>query len=246
MAEVNRIIIEGENAIGVEYTKKKKKLRALAPLIVVSAGGIGTTFILRETGIEEAGYNFFIDPLILVCGTLDDIKGGREVPMQAGVHMKNDRYIMMDHTLPKLMYFGFAANSGRIDRLLSHSHTLTIMVKAKDELSGKLIDRKKISKGLTERDEEALEAGYEKAKGILEHAGARKIFKIPVSGAHPGGTAKIGEIVDTNLKTQFENLYVCDASVIPDAFGLPPTLTLIGLGKRLAKYLTKRDNRSDP
>ena len=102
MAEVNRIIIEGENAIGVEYTKKKKKLRALAPLIVVSAGGIGTTFILRETGIEEAGYDFFIDPLTLVCGTLDGMKGGREVPMQAGVHMKNDRYIMMDHTLPKV------------------------------------------------------------------------------------------------------------------------------------------------
>jgi choline dehydrogenase-like flavoprotein len=28
------------------------------------------------------------------------------------------------------------------------------------------------------------------------------------------------------------------SSVIPEAWGLPPTLTLVGLGKRLAKYLT--------
>jgi choline dehydrogenase-like flavoprotein len=55
--------------------------------------------------------------------------------------------------------------------------------------------------------------------------------------AHPGGTVKIGDIVDSNLQTEYENLYVCDCSVIPEAWGLPPTLTLIGLGKRLAKHL---------
>jgi choline dehydrogenase-like flavoprotein len=35
-----------------------------------------------------------------------------------------------------------------------------------------------------------------------------------------------------------KNLYVCDCSVIPEAWGLPPTATIIGLGKRLAKYLS--------
>jgi choline dehydrogenase-like flavoprotein len=40
------------------------------------------------------------------------------------------------------------------------------------------------------------------------------------------------------LKTEYDNLYVCDCSVIPEAWGLPPTLTIIGLGKRLAKHLT--------
>jgi choline dehydrogenase-like flavoprotein len=41
----------------------------------------------------------------------------------------------------------------------------------------------------------------------------------------------------SDLKTEFDNLYVCDCSVIPEAWGLPPTLTIIGLGKRLAKHL---------
>ena len=48
---------------------------------------------------------------------------------------------------------------------------------------------------------------------------------------------KIGELVDANLKTRIDNLYVCDCSVIPEAWGLPPTLTLLALGKRLARHL---------
>jgi len=43
--------------------------------------------------------------------------------------------------------------------------------------------------------------------------------------------------VDTDLKTAIDNLYVCDCSVMPEAWGLPPTFSLIALGKRLAKHL---------
>ena len=55
--------------------------------------------------------------------------------------------------------------------------------------------------------------------------------------SHPGGTVKIGQLVDTNLETEYRNLYVCDCSVIPEAWGLPPELTIVGLGKRLARHL---------
>jgi len=49
---------------------------------------------------------------------------------------------------------------------------------------------------------------------------------------------KIGEFLDSNLKVKnYENLYVCDCSVIPEPWGLPPALTLVCLGKRLAKHL---------
>jgi choline dehydrogenase-like flavoprotein len=48
---------------------------------------------------------------------------------------------------------------------------------------------------------------------------------------------KIGQLVDANLETAHRNLYVCDCSVIPEAWGLPPVLTIVGLGKRLARHL---------
>jgi len=79
--------------------------------------------------------------------------------------------------------------------------------------------------------------GFESAKRALEAAGATDIYKTGIFAAHPGGTVKIGEIVDANLKTRIDNLYVRDCSVIPEAFGVPPTLTLVALGKRLARHL---------
>ena len=58
-----------------------------------------------------------------------------------------------------------------------------------------------------------------------------------IQGAHPGGTAAIGKVVDNNLQTKVDNLFVCDASVLPVASGLPPILTITALAKRMAKKL---------
>jgi len=54
---------------------------------------------------------------------------------------------------------------------------------------------------------------------------------------HPGGTAPIGKLVDTNLETQIKNLYCCDTSIMPEAPGRPPTWTIVTLAKRLAERL---------
>ena len=79
--------------------------------------------------------------------------------------------------------------------------------------------------------------GYERAKEILKNAGAKSIFRTQYLAAHPGGTVKVGDLLDSNLMTEYDNLFICDCSVIPEAWGMPPTTTIIGLGKRLAKYL---------
>jgi choline dehydrogenase-like flavoprotein len=112
------------------------------------------------------------------------------------------------------------------------------MVKAKDELGGYLTNRGGVRKILDNNDKKKLHRGYQRAREILQKAGARGIFKTAYLAAHPGGTVKIGDLLDSDLKTEYDNLYVCDCSVIPEAWGLPPTLTIIGLGKRLAKHLT--------
>jgi choline dehydrogenase-like flavoprotein len=58
-----------------------------------------------------------------------------------------------------------------------------------------------------------------------------------VQGAHPGGTAAIGGIVDRDLKTTIDGPFVCDAGVLPATPGMPPKLTIGALAKRLAKNL---------
>jgi len=44
-------------------------------------------------------------------------------------------------------------------------------------------------------------------------------------------------VVDKDLQTEINNLFICDASVLPTSSGLPPILTIVALAKRLAKTL---------
>ncbi|MDD4810502.1 MAG: GMC oxidoreductase, partial [Methanobacterium formicicum] len=43
--------------------------------------------------------------------------------------------------------------------------------------------------------------------------------------------AAVGEVVDKNLETEIENLFVADASVFPRAPGAPPVLTILALAR---------------
>ncbi len=239
-AKVNTVLFEGKKAVGVEFTKGQKRYKAFAPKIIISAGGIGTPIILRESGIKKAGYDFFFDPLIGVRGTVKDIEvPTSEIPMTAGVHMEDEGYMMTDMAHPFATTAMFAAGVFKFQKMFSRPKTLQIMVKAKDELGGKLTDSGGVRKILDKNEKQKLWKGYERAKEILKNAGAKDIFKTQYLAAHPGGTVKIGDLVDSDLMTEYDNLYVCDCSVIPEAWGMPPTTTLIGLGKRLSKHLLK-------
>jgi len=237
-ARVTRVLSDHGGATGVEFMMNGRTHSALAGRVVVAAGGIGSPVILRQSGIREAGYNFFFDPLITVCGTLKDVSlRDNEIPMSTGVHMRDEGYMMTDLAIPPAMHMAFTAQVLHLHRLFSFRHTARIMVKIKDDLGGRLTDSGGVRKKLTAADRSKLKAGFDAARRVLKAAGATDIYKTSVLAAHPGGTAKIGEIVDANLKTRIENLYVCDCSVIPEAWGLPPTFTLVAFGKRLARHL---------
>jgi choline dehydrogenase-like flavoprotein len=236
-AHVKRVLQKDHTASGVEFNHQGTQLQAFAKTIVLAAGGIGTPLILRQSGIQNVGSNFFFDPLIFVLGTVDDLNGGKEFPMAAGYNFHEDGYVMTDLVLPRWLYWIFTAQVFRFDRLPAHSHTLPIMVKARDELGGHLTKRGGVRKRLTEIEHKRLMSGYEKARQILSNAGARNIYKTWYLAVHPGGTVKINDVVDSDLKTEIDNLFVCDCSVIPEAWGLPPALTLLALGKRLGKHL---------
>ncbi|MFZ0134612.1 MAG: FAD-dependent oxidoreductase [Desulfobacterales bacterium] len=237
-ARVRKVLFDGHKATGVEFIKAHKKYRAFAPKVVISAGGIGTPVILRASGIEKAGYNFFFDPLIGVRGTVKDIDvPTSEIPMTAGVHCEDEGCMLTDMSHPFATTAIFAAGVLRFDQIFSRRNTLQLMVKAKDELGGRLTDRGGVRKILDFKEKRKLQDGFERARKILKKAGAKDIFKTQYLAAHPGGTVKVGDLVDSNLMTQYDNLFVCDCSVIPESLGLPPTTTIIGLGKRLAKHL---------
>jgi len=235
-AKVEQVIVENGRATGVRYRHEGAVRQALGANVVLAGGGIGTPRLLHRSGLHTAYSSFFSDPVVAVMGQVDDIDGGAEVPMACGLYLQQEGIALADMTLPKPMYQAFAAQVGRVDRLLAHAQTLTLMVKIRDDIGGSIGPRW-VDKTLTAADRRKLATGVDMARGILRAAGARRIFKSWHFAAHPGGSVRLGEGVDSTLQTGTANLYVCDASVIPQPWGLPPTLTLLCLGKRLGQFL---------
>jgi len=121
---------------------------------------------------------------------------------------------------------------------MRYDRTIGLMTKIRDECTGQVYQDGSVSKRVTEKDRQKLNEGAEISREILKKAGARStvVSKLMV-GAHPGGTAAVGTVVDKDLQTEVNNLFVCDASVLPTSPGMPPILTIVALGKRLAKTL---------
>jgi choline dehydrogenase-like flavoprotein len=173
-AKVNRVIVEDGTAIGVEFTRNGKSIEVFAPKIIVSAGGVGSSVILRASGIKRAGYDFFFDPLIGVRGIVKDTDVPlSEIPMSAGIHMEDEGYMMTDMSHASPMTALFAAQVFRFGQMFSRRRTLQIMVKAKDELGGHLTDSGGVRKILDKNEKKKLLRGYGRAKEILQKAGAR-------------------------------------------------------------------------
>lgn len=237
-ARAERILVGDGAACGVEFSREGRRQRAMARHIVTAAGGIGTPRLLHRSGLHPRYSPFFSDPVIAVMGHVDDIGGGAEVPMAAGLSLETEGVALADMTLPGPMFQAFAAQRGRFDRLSSHRGTLTLMVKIRDDIGGR-IGPLWVNKRLQSGDRARLRRGEEMARAILEAAGARSQFSSHHFAAHPGGSVRIGAGVDSDLQSATRELYACDASVIPEAWGRPPTLTLLCLGQRLGEHLAQ-------
>ena len=208
---------------------KSKDKEFLADAVVLSAGGIETPRILRKEGIN-AGNNLFVDTFVTVGGVLKNIRFNKEVQMNALIQL--DDLILSPH------YSGILH-----DKLQKYQaeqgDILGMMVKIADEPSGK-VREDRIEKYSTSNDVGLLTEGSAVAGAILKESGVdpKTLTSTPARGAHPGGTAAIGDVVDKNLETEISRLFVADASVFPCAPGAPPVLTIMALARRLGRYLT--------
>jgi choline dehydrogenase-like flavoprotein len=205
----------------------------LADIVIISAGGIETPRILRRTGLD-AGNNLFVDTFVTVGGILKDIKFKNEVQMNALI--KLDDLIMAPHYSG--MLFDKLEKYGAREKDI-----LSMMIKIGDEGSGK-VREDHIEKYSTAKDVGLLSKGSAAAGAILTEAGVdpTTITSTIARGAHPGGTAAIGDIVNKNLETKISGLFAADASVFPMAPGAPPVLTIIALARRLGRYIEEEFN----
>ena len=221
----------------MQYRHKGHRHQVYAQRVIVAAGGIGSPLILQKSGIDGVGRDFFFDPLWFVFGTVKNGGGGKGIQMCAGIHFEDDGIVMTDFNMSRVLKTAFDIEVFRFGQAFRHADVVPIMIKVRDALGGRITDSGWVWKPLQRSDKRKLENGRKHADKILRHMGAGHIYSSWVLAAHPGGTVKIGQHVDADLQTEIENLYVCDCSVMPEEWGLPPSFTILALGKRLAKHL---------
>ena len=238
-SKVVEVLNSNGKVTGVRVIGPNGLMEVMSDIVVLTAGGIGTPVILQKSGID-AGKKLFCDLFNVTYGVTENISQLRGMNMAVidDEFYRSKGFILstfMDLSLLFILSFGWRFLSGKLHR----KRTLGIMTKIRDESIGRVSSIGKIEKPVTSKDREKLKQGVAISREILIKAGAKpeSIFVTQPSGAHPGGTAAIGEVVNTNLETEIKNLFVCDASVFPTAPGLPPILTIVALAKWLAKKL---------
>ena len=225
---VDDILIKKSDVIGVVSDNKVIS----TDIVVLAAGALETPRLLKKQGLPTTP-NLFVDTFVTIGGVLGGINLNKEVTMNALISFE---HFMLSphfstHLVKRMEATGIRA---------SQEDVLGLMVKIKDEEVGTVDDE--VEKGITNKDAVRITEGTAVASTILENAGAdpRTFVSTPLRGAHPGGTARIGEAVDENLATEINGLYVADASVLPASPGAPPIVTIVALAKYLAKILLAR------
>ncbi len=240
-ARVDAILHDGGAVKGVRVRERGRVQDITADVVIVAAGGIGTPMLLRASGLPISS-GMAMDLTLMVYGYSRRVGGqGYEPPMTWSY--ADDELGVLYSTLidPWLMYPIIMAAKGPLYPLTwgRWRNTLGVMIKLKDEISGSFDARGRISKGPSARDRLRLASAEGAARRILERAGCDpfRLITTPLRGTHPSATVRIGDVIDSDLRTSVRGLYVCDASVFPEALARPTVLTIIALGKRLARAL---------
>ena len=217
--------MENGRAAGVEVLREGALQHVRAPLVVLAGGGIGSPRLLQAPGCARAGA-FFSDPVVAVMGSVDDLTAAppkcRWRPACASIR----RIALADLTLPRPMFQAFALQAGRVDRLGAHRHTLSIMVKIRDDIGGAVGPRwadKRLSAAIGapatgDRD------------GAREIAGGRapRVRDPPFRGASGRQRAHWRRCRQRFARRRRIIRMRCVGD--SGAWGLPPTLTLLCLG----------------
>lgn len=229
---VERLEIGDRNVKRVIAKKGLRTVTFEADIVILAAGGLGTPQVLSQSGIECLP-RLFVDPVLCVAAPMEKARQDHQLLMP--FVSSREGYIIS----PYMDWLSFFFNS---QWRKPKDGMVSLMIKMADEEQG-CVDGSKVRKTLTVQDQKVLQRGVDDCREILLKMGARKedIFLGTLNSGHPGGmmplTANEAETLHSPLLP--DNLYIADASLLPESLGLPPMLTIMALAKRIAKLIAR-------
>lgn len=231
--KVTHIDIDDCRARRVHIKKGLQQFSLEADIIIVAAGGYGTPDILRASGID-CQTTLFVDPVLCVAAPMAGARQDRQLLMP--FVSQREKYIISPY-MDWLSFFFNRQWRKPADGMVS------LMIKLADTEQGD-VHNGHMRKQLTDLDRERLQHGVHDCREVLLRLGAQEkdIFLGTLNAGHPGGmlplTAAEAETLHSPLLP--DNLYVADATVLPQALGLPPMLTIMALAKRISKIICSK------
>jgi len=223
---------------GLVVHRRGRRELVPADVIVLAAGGLGTPAILARSGVATEN-RLFVDPVLCVAGPWPGADQDREAPMPFVAELEGG---IVSPYFDHLSFF--------FDRRWRReaSGIASLMIKLADSEVGDVgrgsVARDGVRKALTPRDRRRLRVAVDACRDVLAIAGIRpeETFLGTLNAGHPGGMVPltVDSAATMHPRSLPVNVFVADASLLPESLGAAPMLTIMALARRLARVLRER------
>jgi choline dehydrogenase-like flavoprotein len=263
---VDRVLIDGSTATGVEYTDAAGQQHTVgANTVVVAGGSLNTPQLLKRSGLDSPtiGANLGLHPVRLIYGLFDEPQDAHMTyPVSshcsAFQHDENGGFMIEASTIQDPISFATTLRDEngplwgpRLTEAVSKfRHWIGLLALVNDENNATVVvdenGQERFEVAFNEREQKRIDDSLEFSKQVLEAAGATQVCWTGLSSTHVQGSCRMGDdpersAVDRNGKVHgVDGLYVGDGSLVPRTLSVNPSLTIMALATRVADHLAQQ------
>jgi choline dehydrogenase-like flavoprotein len=267
-AAVERVLIEGQEATGVEYVDAGGEHHAVrAGAVVVAGGALNTPQILRRSGLDAPAIGKYLGlhPVRLVYGLFDEPQDAHMTyPISSHCmdfqHDEDGGFVIEAATIQDPISFATTLHDEQgpmwgprlVEAVRGFRHWVGVLAMVNDENNATVaVDSNGIERfdvDFQPLELERIDAAFRFSREVLEAAGARQICWTGLASTHVQGSCRMGDdparsAVDRNGESHdVKRLFVGDGSLVPRTLSVNPSLTIMALATRLADHLDDDPN----
>ena len=262
-AAVDRVLVEGSEAKGVEYVDDSGERQTVrAGAVVVAGGALNTPQLLLRSGAANAsvGRHLGLHPVRLVYGLFDEPQDAHMVyPITAHCvkyqHDEDGGFVIEATTIQDPISFATTIGDENgpfwgprlVEAVRRFRHWVGFLAMANDDNNSAVAvgedGGERIDVDFQPAERERIEAALRFGRDVLEAAGAKQICWTGLVSTHVQGSCRMGDdparsVVDRNGEShEVKRLFVGDGSLVPRTLSVNPSLTIMALATRLAEHL---------